>query len=138
MAQVEIRNALETRLAAWATANSLTVLWENDDSPPVAESHIRPVMYPSPTANPSLGTQHKRYRGIFRIQCWLDKLNLGPAEVESVAESLVDYFPRGLQLTKGDVTVHIENTPSQSGISPESNHCVVSVEMVYRADVITI
>ena len=138
MAQVEIRNALETRLAAFATAKSTKVLWENDVSEPLAESHMRVRLFPSGTQNPSLGAYHRRYKGIFQVQCWIDSLNLGPADVEAFAEELVAYFPRGLELIKNGVSVHIENTPSQSGISPESNHSVVTVEMIYRADVITI
>ena len=138
MAQVEIRNALETRLATWATTKGFAVIWENDASPPIEASHLRSEMFPSPTQNPSMGAYHRRYKGIFRVQCWLDKLNNGPADVEAFAEELVALFPRGLVLTKGGVDVHIEYTPSQSGISPESNHCVVIVEMIYRADVITV
>ena len=49
MAQVEIRNALETRLAAFATAKGLTVLYENDASKPIAVTHLRPAIFPSPT-----------------------------------------------------------------------------------------
>lgn len=138
MAQVEIRNALETRLAAWATTKGVTVLWENDVSDPIAATHLRPTLFPSPTQNPSLGAYHRRYKGIFRVQCWIDNLNAGPADVEAFAEELVAWFPRGLVLNKGGVYVHIEYTPSQSGILPESNHCVVTVETIYRADVITV
>lgn len=138
MAQVEIRNALETRLAAFATATGVTVLYENDASEPIAVTHLRPAIFPSPTKNPSMGAYHRRYNGIFKVQCWVDSLNNGPADTEALAEELVAWFPRGLELIKNGISVHIENTPSQSGLSPESNHCVVTVEMIYRADVVTI
>lgn len=44
MAQVEIRNALETRLASFATAKNIKVLYENDASEPIAVTHLRPVI----------------------------------------------------------------------------------------------
>lgn len=138
MAQVEIRDALETRLKSFADIKGTKILWENAAYAPEDESHMRARIFPSGTQNPSLGAYHRRYKGIFQVQCWIDSLNLGPADVEAFAEELVAYFPRGLELIKNGVSVHIENTPSQSGISPESNHSVVTVEMIYRADVITI
>lgn len=137
MAQVEIRNAIETRLAAFAATKSIPILWENVAAEPPSYTHFRVTLFPSPTSNPSLGAYHRRYKGIYRVQCWVNSLNTGPQESEALAEELVAYFPLGLQMTESGVTVHIEKTPSQSGIAIESNHNVVTVEMIYRADVIT-
>jgi hypothetical protein len=133
MSQVKIRQALENRLQAFATSKSLKVLWENVSAVP-AGTHLRATLFRAPTQDPSIGAQHKRYRGLFRVQVWHDSLNTGPASVEALAEEIVAYFPRALQLTKDDVVVHIENTPSQGSVSIEAKWAVVTVEMSYRSD----
>lgn len=136
MSQVKIRQALEKHLKTFATSKSLKVLWENVSAVPTG-SHLRATIFRSPTQDPSIGAKHKRYRGLFRIQVWHDSLNTGPAAVEALAEEIVAHFPRALQLTKDTVVVHIENTPSQGSISIEANWAVITIECVYRADVIT-
>jgi hypothetical protein len=136
MSQVKIRQALESRLKAFATSKSLTVIWENVSSIPTG-TYLRASIYRAPTQDPSIGAKHKRYRGIFRVQVCYEGLNTGPMPVETLAEELVAYFPRALKLTKDSVVVSIENTPSQSSISVEATWAVISIEMAYRADVIT-
>jgi len=133
MSQVKIRQALESRLKAFADTKSLKVLWENVGVVPTG-THLRAFIYRAPTGDPSIGAKHKRYKGIFRVQVWSETLGKGPLDVEALAEEIVAYFPRALQITKDSIVVHIENTPSQGSVSIETNWVCISVEMVYRTD----
>jgi len=135
--QTKIRQALEKRLNTFAATNSLKVLWENFGAVPTG-THLRAHLFRSPTQDPSIGAQHKRYRGLFRIQVWHDTLGKGPSAVEALAEQIVALFPRALQITQDDVVVHIENTPSQGSVSVEATWAVVSIELAYRADTFTV
>jgi len=137
MSQVKIRQALESRLKAFADSKSLKVLWENVGAVPTG-THLRAFIFRSPTADPSIGANHKRYKGLFRVQVWSDTLTQGPLLAETLAEELVAYFPRALQITKDSIVVHIENTPSQGSISIETSWVCVSVEMTYRTDTFSV
>lgn len=133
MSTKKVRAALETKLNSFATANSLKVAWENKGAD-YTVSHIRATLFPSPTQNPSIGVEHKRYRGLFRMLIMLTDLNNGPSAVETLGENLANAFPRGSSLSSGGVVVNIENTPSVSGLMYEGNFVYVSVELAYRAD----
>jgi hypothetical protein len=137
MSQSKIRTALEQRLKTFADAKPLPVAWENFGQVPTG-THLRAFLFRSPTQDPSIGAQHKRYRGLFRIQVWHASVGAGAASVEALAEEIVALFPRALQLTKDSVVVHIENTPSQGSVSIEANWAVITIEMAYRADTFTV
>ena len=142
MSQIKIRQALQTPLVGFAASKNLKVAWENVSFDPAGKSYLRAFIFRSPTQDPSIGAVHKRYKGIFRIQ-WMVSLtdsayaNKGAEAIEVLAEELVALYPRGLQFTKDGVVVHIEGTPLQSSISYDSAYAVVTVEAVYRTDVIT-
>lgn len=136
MSQLKIRNALETKLASFATAKSIPVVWENKSNIPTG-SYIKATLFPSPTRDPSIGANHQRYLGIFRMTYYCTDLNKGMGAIEAFVDGLVKHFPRGLQLNKDGFVIHIENTPSTTSVSYESNYLYVSVEVYYRCDVIT-
>ena len=139
MSQKLVRSALESRLQAFATSKSLPVAWENK-SCEITTSHLRSKLITGPIRNPSMGTQldgraHKRFSGIYRVQVLLTELNKGPATIETLAEELINWFPRGLSLVSGGVTVNFDNTPSMSSIDNDANWVYVSVDIPYRAEV---
>jgi len=136
VSQLKIRNALETRLASFATSKAIPVLWENKSSIPTT-SYLKAEIFKSPVRDPSIGANHRRYLGIFRVTYYCTDLNKGMGGVESFMDDLANYFPRGLQLTKDSIVVHIEATPSQTSVGYESNYLYTSVEIYYRCDVIT-
>jgi hypothetical protein len=135
MSTLKVRNALETHLAAYATTKNIPVVWENISSIPTT-SYIKATLYPATTINPSLGVDHQRLVGLFRMTYYSKELNKGVSAVQTVAEDLIALFPRGLQLTSSGVTVWIPNTPSASSIIPEGNYIYLSVDLYYRADII--
>lgn len=142
MSQVKIRQALQTPLVAFAASKNMKVAWENVQFDPASKSYLRAFVFISPTQDPSIGALHKRYTGIFRVQFMASLtdstyINKGAEVIEAVGEEIVALYPRGLQLTKDGVVVHIEGTPSQASISYDNAYAVVTVEMIYRSDVIT-
>lgn len=136
MSQLFVRNALETTLAAFAASKSnIPVVWENIKSIPTV-SYLKAFMFPAATQDPSFGNQHKRYTGMFRVTYYSTQLNVGMNAITSFVEDLVNYFPRGLQLVSGGLTTNITNTPSVSSPNYDGNFIYVTVDILYRADLI--
>ena len=133
MNQVKIRTALEKRINVWATTKSYPVGWENVGGE-FDSTHLRVFVFPSPVLNPSLGVEHRRYRGILRIQVYVPTEIEGPVTVESLAEEVVELFPRGLVIEESGVFVNIENTPTQSRVYQDGPFAYVVVETTYRCD----
>lgn len=136
MSRVKVRAALENAVKALADANSLQVLWENKSIIPSVD-FIRTQIFPSPTQDPSLGVSHKRYRGILRLTVALKDLNNGPLKIEELSGLVCEAFKRGNTFTKDDITVSIDSTPSESSVNIDSTFVCISVDAIYRCDVIT-
>lgn len=135
MSQLRIRNALEKHLSLFATAKSIPVVWENISTIP-SGNYLKATIFPSPTQDPSIGASHQRYQGFFRITYYSTELNKGVKSVEEIVRELIEHFPRGLQLSKDNLVVHVERTPSSTSLDYLANYLYISVEMYYRADVI--
>lgn len=136
MSRAKVRAALENAVNAFATANSLQVLWENKGAIP-AVNYIRTQLFPGVTQDPSIGAKHKRYVGILRMTLAIKDLDNGPLKVEQLSGLLCDAFPRGKVFTKDDITVSIDSTPNESSINIDSTFVCISVDAIYRCDVIT-
>lgn len=134
--QVKIRNALESRIAVFAASKSVPVAVENKSFTPTGD-YIEVSLFPAATKDPSFGALHKRYSGIFRVVYYSTGLNKGMAAIETLADEIVNLFPRGLAITKDDVVVNIETTPTQSGPGFMNGYIFVAVSAYYRTDVIT-
>ena len=133
MSQVKVRAALEQRLKTFATANGFKVAWENR-SDEYAENYLRPTLFAAPTDNPSLGVEHRRYKGFLRVLVNYYGLDTGTVALETKAEALANYFPRGLMIPYSGVVVNIQGTPSISSVDIDGMFCYVAVEIPYFCD----
>lgn len=133
MSYVKVRAALEQRLKTFATANNFKVAWENRSSE-YAENYLRPTLFSAKTENPSLGVEHKRYRGFLRVIVNMYGLDTGTVALETKAEALADYFPRGLMINYSGIVVNIQGTPSISPINIDGLFCYAVVEIPYYCD----
>lgn len=134
MSLLRVRNSLETHLAAFATANSnIPVVWENIKTIP-SGNYLKAFLFPAATQDPSFGTKHKRYTGLFRVTYYTTELNVGMFAATTFAESLADHFPRGLQIVSGGLTTNITNTPSVSTPAYEATYMYITVDILYRAE----
>lgn len=137
MSQLNVRNALATRLAAFATANgNIPIVWENIKTIPTV-THLRAILFPSPTQDPSFGNKHVRYAGLFRVTYYTTALNVGMKDAEEFVDALIKHFPRGQELVNGSLTTRILNTASVSMPMYEGNFMVISIQIPYMADEIT-
>lgn len=133
MSILKVRQALETKLAAFAASKSLPVVWENIKTIPTG-SYLKAFLFPANTQDPSFGNKHIRYSGMFRVTYYTTGLNTGMVPATTLVESLVDYFPRNLQLTSGGLTTRILNTPSISSPGYEGTYMYITTEIFYMAD----
>lgn len=133
MSMLKIRNALESKLAAFADTKSLPVVWENIKTIPTG-SYLKAFLFPANTQDPSFGNKHIRYSGMFRVTYYTIGLNAGMVPATTLVEDLVAYFPRGLQLVSGGLTTRILNTPSISSPGYEGNYMYITTEIFYMAD----
>lgn len=144
MSDQHIMTALQVRLAAFASAKSLSVAYEGVPVPPNAgipsatKPHLADFLLPATTVNPSMGRDHRRYEGIYQVD--VDSpvaIDAAAFNLRELANELVAHFPRGLALTHEGVKVLITRTPSISPIIPDGGRIKRSVSIRYQADVIT-
>ena len=135
----DIREAFETRIAAYAAAHTpaLPVAWENTSytpSPLVAYLHC--AMLPAPTVNPALGTKFDRLVGFYAINVYGIQ-DQGPAAAEAVADDLIALFPRGGMVQNGKL-INIDKTSSRTqGLNDINGFFFIPVRIQYRQDVIS-
>ena len=137
MSQLNVRNALETKLKEFAQSKSVGVCWENIKFIPTDPKFLRATIFTSPTQDPSFGNRHRRYFGLLRVTYYTKDFNSGMGSTIAFVDSLVDYFPRGLQVTAGTLTTNITNTASVTMPGYEGAYMFIVVDIPYRADEIS-
>ena len=135
MSDKTIRAALEGRLATWATANSVTVQYQNAPFDQPAGTYLRAWYMPANRGSKDLAGIHVLYTGIFQIDI-VGVENVGTGEVGTIAESLCALFPNALQITKSGLTISIIAPPSPRTGLYEPGRYVVKVAIPYRCDTI--
>lgn len=137
MSASDIREAFETRIAAFAAAQTpvLPVAWENTTyTPSPNTAFLQCAMLPAPTANPWMGVTSERLLGIYQINCY-GVQDTGPAATEAVADALIALFPRG-GITQNGKTINIDVTPSRvKGLNDQNGFFFIPVRIRYREDV---
>lgn len=137
MSHRKVRAALETKLVAWGTANSVPIVVDNQSSSNTQPVWVSSMLIPAETTNPSVGVQHSRFTGTLRILVRKQDTGKGMGATETLAESIQSYFPRGMQLTSSGLVVWIENTPSIKAGFVDGMYVIVPVDVSYRADAIS-
>lgn len=136
MSNKVIRSAIESRLSAWAAAQSpaLRVAWQKVPfTPVVGEKHLRGYLLPAETDDLTLGADVKTFSGIYQVSvCAPD--GSGPAAAETLGEQIIALFPANLQLVKSGITTVIVRTPSMGPIQDEPGIIVIPISIRYRAD----
>lgn len=132
--QRKIQVALESTLATWATAQHIPVIYEATSAAPAVD-HIEVRWFPSPTQDPSLGSAHRRYKGIFRMSYYTYTKDKGSGDISDMCALLEKLFKRGLAIAKNNITVNIEETPSVSSLMIEDAYLYKVVDVTYRCDI---
>ncbi|HEY1090805.1 MAG TPA: phage tail terminator-like protein [Burkholderiaceae bacterium] len=134
MSKKIVRAALESALNTWATANSLTVAWENVAFTPPAGAYIRAFIIPSPTTSESLERADRRYSGLLQVDLMMP-INGGSGPAETLLESLSAAFNPANVLTRSGVRINILQPASDAAAIPEENRHVIPVTVPYEATV---
>ena len=104
-----VKAALEARLVA--IASPLPTAWENVVFTPPTDgtAYQAADLLPAAPDNPTMGDGFYREQGLFQITLSYP-LNGGSGPVYTKAEAIRDWFPRGMSLSSGGVTVKIPRT----------------------------
>jgi hypothetical protein len=138
-----IRRAFQKRLAAMSGVLSAShTVYENTIYKPSADGSGNPIPYqkvnllPAAPENPSIGNGHYREIGIFQVTLFYPQ-NTGPQAAQAMANSIQQWFYRGLSLIESGVTVIIERTPAIAPALMIDDRYVVPVSVRYYADFFT-
>lgn len=133
MSSVKIRQALEERLAAIASA--LPTQWENAAFSPVSGVAYQQVfmLYNEPL-NLEAGVASYQEYGIFQVDLRYP-VNTGPGDASVRAEALRQWFYKGLTLTAGGLSVTISNTAAILSGRNEGDRFVIPVRIFFHSNV---
>lgn len=94
MALDVIATSFFTELAA---NTALPIYYDNVDTPTPTENHLRPVVLPADTTSIGLVSTDQEL-GIFQVSIYVKK-GSGEILAKTIAEQILDIFPRNTQLT---------------------------------------
>lgn len=134
MSQKIVRAALETVVNTFATAQSLTVAWENVAFTAPSGAYLRAFIIPSPTVSQSLARTDRRYAGLLQIDLMIP-INAGAGPAETLLAALVTAFNPATVLTSSGVRVNILQPASAAAPIQEPQRYVVPVTIPYEATV---
>ncbi|MGZ5121030.1 MAG: phage tail terminator-like protein [Burkholderiales bacterium] len=137
MSDALVRAAFETRLAAWAAAQSpaIPVAWENSTFTPPTGRYVRCYLIPAPTECETFNGEHRRRMGVFQVSLCMST-GSGPAAANALAASLDATFPLSAPLAQGNIKVFLLSPMSIAPAIQENDHYVVPVSCTYRTDII--
>lgn len=131
-----IRSMYEQRLAAWASARSLPVAWQNVQfTPPASGIYLRAFLLPADTDSLDLEGAHRLYAGIFQVSI-VAPSGHGSGAAEQLAADLDAEFPCNLRLTSGSFAAQIISPCSQGPAIQGDTHLMLPVSFRYRADAV--
>ena len=137
MSDTLVRAAFETRLLAWANAQSpaIPVAFENASFSAPVGRYVRAYLLPAPTASETLNGEHRRRMGVFQVSLCMP-IGAGPGAATALATSLDAAFPMALPITQGSVKVFMLSPMSPAPAITEPDRYTVPVSCTYRADTI--
>ena len=128
-----IRAALETRLVAMAPL--LATQWENAAFVPVACTPYQAVSLLMATPqNPTLGDGFFRELGFLQVTLRYPQ-NAGAGAAGAQAQAIRAWFPRGLSLTAGGVSVTVSGTVDIQPGSIDGDRYAVPVRIPFFANI---
>lgn len=127
-----IRAALEVRLAALAP--TLATAYENQDFAPTPGTPYQRVnLMRAQPENPTYDA-FKRKSGLLQVTL-MYPLGDGPGAADTRADLLAAWFPRGLSLVSGGITVIVDGTPYVMGGFVDEDRWSVPVRVPYFSNI---
>ena len=133
MSQELIRKAFETRLKAWADAQTpaIPVAWPNVAFVPPAGRYVRAHTLPAQTQFLSLDGECKTWEGIFQVTFCMP-LGTGSGTVESLITSLGAAFAQSF--TQDGLRIFLLRPFGAAPAIPDGERYVVPVSATYHCD----
>jgi hypothetical protein len=134
VSQETIRKAFETRLKAWADAQTpaIPVAWPNVAFNPPEGRYIRAFTLPAPTQFLSLDGVCKKWRGLFQANFCMP-IGTGAGTVQSLITSLGAAF--SLSFTQDGLRIFLLEPFSEAPPLPgDGDRYVVPVSAAYESD----
>lgn len=127
-----VRAAFETRIAAWAAAQTpkLPVAYQNVTFDPPVGAYVRCWVLPNQTQCLTVDGSHRERRGIFQVDLCMP-MNAGSAGVQSLLASLDAAFPLSAPLQHGGILIYLLTPMSGATGRPDGTHYVVPVSCNY-------
>jgi len=132
VSQARVRNAFESRLAAWAASKALPVVWQNVGAGNMTGDHLRAYLLPAQTLSMDLAGEHRGYRGVFQVSIFT-RPNIGANRAESLARELDDLFPVALRMLSAGLTVQVMTPMASRPSIVETDWYSVPVDCRYEA-----
>jgi hypothetical protein len=134
MSNAIIRAALETTLATYATAQGLSVAYENRSfTPATGVTYLRAFLLPGATDSQDLGRLHRKFVGVFQVSIVMP-LGTGPGAGEALAVSLAAAFPPATPIVRSGITTYVMTPMSSGPHIQEQDRYVIPCSLTYQAN----
>ena len=135
MSDALIRAAFESRLKAWAAAQTppIPVAWENVPFNPPKTRYARAFVLPAPTVSLTLDRTHRQRKGVYQVTLVMP-IGSGAGAAAALCASIDAAFPIGTLLTQGGLTVTLLTPFSPATAIQEPERFAVPVSAQYQAD----
>ena len=133
MSQARIRAAFESRLAAWAQAQGLPVVWQNAAASLPHAAHLRAFLLPAQTLCLDLQGKHRGWRGVFQVSVFCPP-GTGARQAEDIAQALDELFPVALRMEQSGLSVQVISPMTARNAIQETDWYSVPVDCRYAAD----
>lgn len=133
MSDAAIRAAIESRIGAWAAAQTpaIPVAWQNASFTPPTSRYLRGFLMPADNDSRYMEGGDALRVGMYQIDVCVPP-NTGPAAAEAIVAALEALFPTWLRLDAGNEDVVITRTVTPKPGAPQGTHYVVSCRLRYR------
>lgn len=133
MTQQIVRRAFETRVAAWAAAQSpaLPIAWENAAFDPQPERYARFNLLPAPTLSLTLDRYHRQFSGVVQVTLVMPR-GVGPNAADTLATLLDEHFP-GASFEQDGIRVYITRPFSPAAGLQDTDRVAVPLSAAYVA-----
>lgn len=126
-----IRKAFETRLATYASANSIPVAYENVSFTPVDGAYFEAFMIPAQTGSQYLAQNDKSFSGIAQINIYTP-LNSGTDALHNYAQSISALY--NIYINQDSLTIY--TLPAyELPADRNETHFVIGLRIPYRCEV---
>lgn len=126
---MQIKSAFATQLHTFASANSLPIAWQGDDSPTDGTPAFLEMMHMPNDYDPFLSDPRDIKRGMFQINVSGRKNKSSDAELQAIADLIIANWQK-LDVITG--TVQVTRTPYTMSMIENDSRNIIPVTIEYH------